>query len=409
MNKIKNKIIIAFLVAFLTIVPVKKSEAMAQCCGETAMLMLILFTMQMNFMELYMYLISGIGDVGTGIAGTTSANSQSQMSHNEAAQSNAEAHDKAIQRTREAEMIVADRVVADSPNPAHCSEETIVKNMGTKGDSVDASIAGAKAAGKIAADLSKSRNLKNELAHSAAIIESSTSLYCSQADQDAKRCSKSIMPAANERVQSLFTPAHDYLNIAEAKKQTSTFDYGAANGPQSKAAIEAASLITGKYSPPVIPKAVSETPLGKMYNAKYKIYEARLAPSEMILANIIARRTPSGSTSKTWQQSQSVFSRVFAGKTMPSSPSETEAVQLEVYKRFADSDWLTEVKKDDDMARVMQERTVTSSVELKILLDIHARLEENLAVRSAILTQLVNPVSKLEVETAAASAYRAKE
>ena len=381
------------------------AQAMGQCCGETALLSLILETMQANFEMLYMYMISGEGDVGTGIVGTTSANAQSQMSHDEAAKSNLQAHRYAIKREQQGEKIAVDRNVRTLGDPRECSEAKLRSDFGVRGDNADAYAASMSGAAKIQQATAKARALPNESA-SAGEVLAAMGKYCSPADAAAQRCSKSSLPDANVRAESLFKPAGDYT--APVQSQSLTYDNGSGSGEQMSAAQETASNILGRFAPAALPQAVAQTPAGKMHTAKVKIYEARLSPAENILTGIAGRRAPMPS-SQAWSQASDEYPQIFPNTQKPSNPSEIEALRYEVMRRYAGSKWQSDVKKSGDLASALRERVVTESVELKVLYDIHTRLEEQASVRAAILAQLVGPVDRKSVEDAGSAAYRTKQ
>ena len=383
-----------------------KSNAMAQCCGEAALLSVILETMETNFMMVYMYMISGEGDVGTGLVGTMSANAQSQASHDETQLSNQEMHYQAVARSRKAEMIAADTLNQTVGDSRQCVDTVLASNMGVRGATTDAQKASAQASAKLSTTLALNRISPSESSYGGTLIKD-LSTYCSETDALAKRCSAGSLPDANIRAQSVLVPASDYTKPADVVKQSQTFD--AAGGDQQlTAAIAASSNIMGTFSPPVLPKAVAESPAGRMYTAKYKIYEARLSAGEAILAGMVGRRAPS-ETAKTWDAQSSEYSSIFPGVSKPTKPSELETLRYEVMRRYAGSQWQADLRASGDVANTMKERLYGESVELKILYEIHTRMEEQAAVRSAILSQLVSPISKKEVVSDATGAYRSKQ
>ena len=411
-KKILISILIATIVSITASMPIKYSYAdptpNPHCCGETILLAIILATMVFNDSLLYTYLISGIGDIGTGGTGTTSANAQSQMSHKETAGSNTKAHYAAVDRTRDAEMTVAERVVNDSPNPMACEEGIISSQLGARNAFGDTSKATNIAASKISASVDKTiASAKNELAHTAGFIEKHYSKYCSEVDSKAGRCSgSSKMPDADSRVQSIFYPADNFQNQQSAK-QSITF-----TSEQFEAASDAVVNILGRYSPPTLPKSVSETPAGKMYNIKMKVFQSRISPANFVLTNIAARRGQaelSSGAQTTWNEASKSYSDIFTGTQAPSKPSEAEAMRLEVMRRFADPRYYkNNMAKDSDLANSLVELAQNDAIELKLLWDLHSRLEEDNALLAATIAQLLNPISKTEIENNYSNSFRSK-
>lgn len=411
-KKLKSKVmatIIATTFAFsAAVIPVK--DAKAGCCGETAVLFAIWVAMEFDFYLLYSYLISGIGDVGTGVVGTISGNARAKMSHDETQEGNQAAHYAAVDRTRDAEMIPAKRVINNSPDPSHCSEEAINMASGAAGANSDAALATAAQIAKSNAKTAQNQagTQPSDTAHAAKVLEEMKK-YASDIDAKEGRfasAGSAGMPDGNIRTQSLFTPAHDYTKPDESAKQNLTF-----TKEQQEAADAVINNMVTRFTPPALPQAVEATPTGKVYIAKTKIFNARLSPAVMALSGIAARRAESplsGNTQQGWQTASKEYSAIFPGVNKPSAPSEMETLRMEVMRRYAGSDWLTDLKKNSNPARVAQEQAATDAVKLKVLYEIHNRMEENSAVQAAILSQLVNPVSRSEIDNIAQSAFRNK-
>ena len=390
------------------VLPVK--NAIAGCCGETAVLMAILSAMEVNFELLYTYMISGVGDVGTGIVGTISGNARAKMSHDEIQGANQAAYTAALERSRDAEMIAANTLNKEIGDPRSCQEDQILASHGVRGANVDAAVVSSRAAAasnkKAAEHLAGTQ--PSDAAHAGVIINEQKE-FASPADVKAGRAQalgSKGMPDANVRVQSLFTPAHDYTDPAAAAKQSVTF-----NDDQVAAAQLAIDNIAARFSPPALPQGVEATPAGLLYIAKTKIFNARLSPAIMGLSGISSRRAPAdlGNNAAQWATASSEYAALFPGVSKPDRPSELELLRLEVMRRYAGSQWIADLKKSGSPAQVAVEQAVTDSVKLKVLYEIHTRLEENSAIQSAILAQLVNPVSRVEMEGAAQSAYRNKQ
>ena len=385
-------------------------QAYAGCCGETAVLMAILEAMEADFEMLYMYMISGEGDIGTGVVGTISGNARAKMSHDETQGGNQDAHYAAVDREREGEAVALKRNVDTLGDPRSCSEDAVKNSYGLRGANADAAQYSAKAAGvanrKVAEHLAGTQ--PSDTNHAAILIDEMKQ-YASPADVTAGRAQSegsAGMPDANIRAQSLFVPAYDYTKPDTAGKQPLTF-----SDEQQKAANLALDNIVARFSPPALPKAVEDTPAGKMYVAKTKIFNARMSPAVMALSGISARRSPAelGSNSDQWQQHSSEYGSIFPNVPKPDKPSEMELLRLEVMRRYAGSKWMSDLKSSSDPAKVAAEQAMTDSVKLKVLYEIHTRLEENSAIQAAILAQLVNPVSRQELDAAAQTAYRNKQ
>ena len=378
------------------------------CCGETVLLGMILSLMEFNDQLIYSYLISGTGDVGTGIVGTISANAQSQMSHNEAGGGNLAAHDAARKREVRGEQVALERNVKTLGDPRECQEGLIKQQLGARAGSGEAALYAMNSSAKYQAIVAESlAKTPSESASAAAVMAAHKSKFCGFDDAKAGRCGTSQMPDGDIRVQSLFGPAGNYTAPA-AGSASLTFQ------PQHEEAAGASAVnIMGAFAPPVLPKAVSMTPAGRMYAAKYKIFESRLSPANMVLTGIAGRRAPatlSGGAKESWDAVKGEYSAVLpqAGQA-PDNPSEAELLRFEVMRRYAGSKWLSNVQKSGDPAAAMREVAYNDAVELKVLYDMHQRLEEDNAVLAGVLAQMTNPVTRQGLNEAAATSYRTKQ
>ena len=378
------------------------------CCGETILLGMILSLMNVNNALIYEYMISGASDAGTGIAGTLSANALSQASHNEVQGANQQSHYNAVTRARKAEMVAAQTLSSEIADSRECSEALISQQMGARSGSTDAASYSVQSASKIHAGLATAMaSAPSESSSAGTLLKTHNAKYCSPVDVLNKRCSAgSAMPDGDVRVQSLLAPAIDFTSTStQGQSMTMTPE-------QSQAALDSSVNIMGRFSPPVLPKAVSDSPAGRMYTTKYKIYEARLSPATMALAGIAGRRseaTLNAGAKQSWAAVNGEYSKLFPGAQAPANPSETELLRYEVTRRFAGSDYMAQLRKSSSLTNVLVDVAQGDAVELKILYEMHQRLEEDNAILSTVLAQLISPISKKEVIDASTGAYRSKQ
>jgi hypothetical protein len=214
------------------------------------------------------------------------------------------------------------------------------------------------------------------------------------------------MPDADARVQSLFVPAHNFMNTSEAKVQNLTF-----NTEQTQAAVDASKNIVSSFAPIALSADMEKTPSGKAYLSLVKALNARLSPAIHALASIASAREPLAALPAYLQDSwaiasSGVMSRIFPGMNPVTNPSDAEVMRFEVMRRYADfgtDSWHNKLIQDNDESNLWLEYNTTQAVNAYIEYELHQRYEESNALNAAILAQRVNPITEEMVRSAATS------
>lgn len=256
--------------------------------------------------------------------------------------------------------------------------------------------------------------------------------YCSKEDvfySDGKKrnafdCEKpGEMPDGDSRAQSIFAPAHDYTNPSVVAKQTLTFGNG---GKHKKAADASIRNIVSAFSPPALPKDAESTDAGKLYQGKTKVFNARVSSAVHALAAMADRRIPgdigSGATSTSGGSSffswggdkwKTVYARIFKinDADVPEKLSEADSLRFEAYLRYYDNStlgdsWYTQKVEDGEGDDLVKEQLRMGAVEMLMLYNIHQRLEENNMIQAAILSHMINPITKSDIEQTGRSASK---
>lgn len=231
------------------------------------------------------------------------------------------------------------------------------------------------------------------------------------------------MPDGDARAQSILVPAHDYEKVAQGDPseiaKAASLTYSPA---QAKVSGMAATNLTQSFSAPVLSPDIESSPAGKLLLAKEKILQARISPAIAALASLAGSRTPAAlgaasakALTDNWKATAGpVYTRVFAaGTQVPDVPSTAELTRYEVYRRMFDigggaDSWVGKLMESNDPAQVGQIQAETQAVQLYVEYEILGRLEENNAMQAAILSQLVNPVTKQEVAAATSQVFKSK-
>lgn len=231
------------------------------------------------------------------------------------------------------------------------------------------------------------------------------------------------MPDGDARAQSILIPAHDYEKVAKGDPaeiaKASSLTYAA---PQAKVAGMATTNLAQSFSAPALSPDAEKSPAGKMLLAKEKILQARISPAVLALASLAGSRTPAAlgavsakALTDNWKATAGpVYTRVFpAGTQVPDIPSMAELTRYEVYRRMFDigggaDSWVGKLMESNDPGQVGQIQAETQAVQLYVEYEILNRLEENNVMQAAILSQLVNPVTKQEITSATTSVFRSK-
>lgn len=389
---------------------------------------------------IYTYMISGEGDFGSGIIGGITKHMdllwsqqrqwQEEMVNKQASYGIKTAVDAATANT------IASRIA----DPRVCSEipQRVAGKM-AGGGGYGAKRAAASVAKVVAENQIGTK--PNEAAYASDLVRdhgSESSKTCT--DEDVKYtgpaasmygetrnrfgCTKAgTMPDGDVRAQSIFVPAVDYTKVAKsdpdetAKSMSMTF-----NQEQSLVAEKAIKNGIAAFSPPAMPKDVEGSAPGRMLLAKQLVYKARVSAAETAMAAIKVDRDPSNDLNKdssiiqNWKNVarpvyEAVYGPIFARKYLPDVPSAAEFLRFEVVRRVfdttSDNNWQNELAKDDNTARIARMQAETEALQLYTLQKILHRLEEGNAVQAAILAQMINPVTKDELQAAVGGAYRA--
>lgn len=376
------------------------------------------FAINTYLSEIYAYLTKGEGETGKGIIGVMGKIWQEQREFQETTMKN----QAQMNRVTQTDAAVSNRIAKNMPNPRNCSE--IPRVMGAR-------MAGGGGRGGRA---SKGMIEKVVANNAAGTAPSSTAQagevygthaqakYCSKADitytngqtHAAFGCTaaSTTMPDGDSRVQSLFVPAHDFETPSKALEANLTFS----EPDHIQASADSAKTLVASFSPIGLTKDVETTPDGKTYLSKVKVFNARVSPAVHALAQIASMRIPDKNLpqflSDGWKGTAGpVYSRIFPGMKLPDQPSDAEVMRFEVVRRFADfgpDSWYQKLLDDDDETNQVRELNSTQAVALYLNWQIHNRLEENNAIQAAILAQLVNPVTKADMDTAAKAVYSNK-
>lgn len=379
--------------------------------------------------DIHAYLTNGDGDTGRGVIGTITKTMDAQRKFSEEDTANEHARMQVLSMNQ----AMATRVAASISNPRDCYE--LPKGMGARMGGGGGATAASK--GRIETNLAKegAGTKTSEVAHAAAVYGNhSANGHCTaedakyagvnggSADRQAFGCTApGKMPDGDARAQSLFVPAHDYTKADAPERLSLTFDNGQkVNGPsQAMSADETIANIVARFSPPALPKGVEQTPQGRVLLTKQKVFNARLSPAVNALSTIAAGRdgvnNPMSDTMRksVWgDEVAGVYGRVFPGLKVPVKPSEMEVLRYEVMRRYADyggGSWNEKMVSNSDPAARSKMQLENQAVQLNLLYQIHSRMEENNAVQAAILSHLVNPITKSDLELAAQGALNSKQ
>lgn len=396
---------------------------------------------------IYTYMISGEGDFGSGIIGGITKHMdllwsqqrqwQEEMVNKQAAYGIKTAVDAATANTI-ASRIGDPRVCSEIPLRAAGRFAALGGGGGARGRARTEAIAAQAAPGVKVSDAEHAADVVSLHGGGSKELGINAGDLCSKQDAErsgdaakvlgSKRNSfgcqaEGSMPDGDSRIQSIFVPAHKYEAVASGDPQeiakASSLTY---SQPQAAVASLAAKNAVNSFSPPSLPNDVENSPTGKMLLAKQKIFQDRLSPAIQALSSIVGSRTPMSSNLGTatakaladnWQKTAAdVYSRVFpAGTPVPATPSMAEMLRYEVYRRFLDvggmDSWINKLDTADDR-KILQMQAETQSVQLYVEWELLNSIRENNAIQAAILAQMINPVTKQELSTAAATAYRNK-
>lgn len=371
------------------------------------------FAINTYLAEIYAYMNSGEGDTGTGIIGTMVKISKMQQQATE----EAIAGGAQMNRVTTADALGAQRSAAALPSERACKE--VGQVMGARASGGGGGGSRAVKGNFERVIMSNTAGMApNPIAQAADTYNTHAKNYCGPNDvkfSDGKphkafgcTAASTTMPSADVRVQSLFVPAHDFTNPDKAAAANLTF-----TAEQAQAAADASKNIISAFSPLALSPDMEGTEAGKMYLAKVNAFNARISPAIHALSQITSMRMGEANLpdalAANWKKiADPVYSRIFKGMEAPTKPSESEVMRFEVLRRYADSgpeSWHQKQIIDDDLPRLTRE--MTDAVVLNTYVNWQAmnRLEENNALQSAILAQMTNPVSKIEMERMGTTVY----
>jgi len=384
------------------------------------------FAINTYLAEIYAYLSTGEGDMGTGVVGTMNKIWEEQRPYME----NMTGQQSAWSRRNMLDGMAGQTVVNKLPDPRACSE--LPMTMGARG------MAGAGSGGmRVSKGATEARlaaqggGSKSSDVQYAADIQAThlASGYCSATDasyldkngnattaRGAFGCAVGDthkMPDADARIQSVFRPAHDFAdpNAVKTYGTSLTYNNGSTSpspvGDQAKAADDAIATMIARFSPPALPKEVEQTSAGKVFLAKVKVFNSRVSPALDFLTTAKARldasqnSVPNGSA--VLADLQDFFHRLYPSSPVPQNASDAEIMRYEVLRRYADPEgtWSQALTAaSGDAAKLATIQAQTQAVELYLLYNMHDRQLETNSLLSAILAQSVNPITRAELQAA---------
>lgn len=291
---------------------------------------------------------------------------------------------------------------------------------------------GSVAKSEIEASVAKSQagNEMTQVGHTERIASTHKASYCSEDDlkykdgtaRNAFGCtaiSSKNMPDADARAQSIFAPAINFKDKNAILKQNLTY-----NADQKQAAADAITNIVAAFSPPAMPKTFEQTEQGKAFLAKTKTFNARISSAVHALSSMADRRVAmnqnvsggGGTVVGSWDFGDpnwiETYKRVFGSQiTVPSKLSEADSLRFEVYRRYYDNptasgSWYKEKVASGDDSEKFREMLRIGSAQMLLMYNIHQRMEENNMIQAAILSHMINPVTKDELQQASKAAYQ---
>lgn len=407
------------------------------------------------FKKIYTYMWSGYVDEtqthtddGQGVVGLLKALVRQQDNQRDFDQE-AAANDIQHQQRIAVEAAIAQKLVNNHPDPRDCMDAP--NRMASRGGASGAISRVAK--GAIEAKVAQESVKKNDLEHMTAVFKNrKDNGYCSPTDvQVIDETGRTIprktftcetvgnMPDADARIQSIFTPAHDYTKPDKIKAVSLTFNNGKIdsnglpksanpNEDQYRASVDAISNIAARYQPPRQESNSENTAQGRAYLTKLKTYNARVSAGTNVLSTIAAMRTPGtgildeAQAKEVWEgiggesgtnggldTTKETYERIFGassagGPQFPEVPSEAELMRFEVLRRYADRDpaksWDAKLMLNKGTAQLEVARTL--AVTNFLLYQIHSRVEEGNSVAAIQLLQDINPITKAEMDGYAA-------
>ena len=396
------------------------------------------FAINTYLSEIYTYMISGEGDTGTGIIGAVNANMNKIWSEQRPYMENMTGQTASWDRRNMLDSISGTAIMARAADPRACSELPVM----AASRAVHGGGGGARAKGGTETKVAQAQGGTglSDISHAADIFVAHESKYCSAEDvsytgaaadrfgsaRNAFGCSATgTMPDGDNRVQSVFVPAHDYVkagrgDAAEIGKSYSlTYDAAGTGTAQSDAADISIRNMTASFSPNALSKDVEGTPAGKALLARVKVFNDRVSPAVMALASLKASRSSvnfnaeaAGGPDATWaSEAARVYKTVFPPNTpVPAKPSEMELTRFEVARRYLDygaGSWLEKLGADTpDQVAVESAQTLALLAHLQY--ETMVRTEQTNALLISLLAQSVNPVTKQDIDLASQMAARGK-
>jgi hypothetical protein len=168
--------------------------------------------------------------------------------------------------------------------------------------------------------------------------------YCSAEDVGSHGCTQaSTRPDAPFQTETLYSGSG--LGDAAEPTQPGTFLPEVASFDDDRM-VDARRFIdnaTDPYPLDDLPKELRETPQGKMYWIRRKLYEGRLSASRYSLNHALAWRTPAAALKgwllQVWQESKATEHRDELIAALPENLSYLELLKTEVDRRFASPAW----------------------------------------------------------------------
>lgn len=405
------------------------------------------FAINTYLANMYVYMISGEGDTGSGIIGAITKHMDLLWSQQRQFQEEMVNKGAAFNRKTALDKATANAVVNRIGDPRVCSElpqraagrfAALGGGGGVRGRARTEAIAAQAAPGVKSSDGEHAADMyavhgggstelgikQGDLCSKQDVARSGDAAKTFGAKRNGYGCQQEgSMPDADARIQSIFVPAHKYEAVAngdpEEIAKASSLTY---SQPQAAVASLAAKNAVNAFSTPALPNDIENSPGGKILLAKQKVLQDRMSAGIQALSSLVGSRTPmsaglGSTTAKTiannWKQTAAdVYQRVFPeGTPVPDVPSMAEMLRYEVYRRFLDvggqESWINKLDTADDR-KVNQMQAETQAVQLYVEWELLNAVRENNAIQAAILAQMVNPVTKQEITAAAASAYRNK-
>ncbi len=145
--------------------------------------------------------------------------------------------------------------------------------------------------------------------------------------------------------------------------------------------------------------AASQTQVGKIALAQFRRYNSSMSTASDALISIQAGAKKMPQAPSTWAQDSALWKKVFPGVNAPSSPSEDDFLNLEVYKYVADPDTINRIKRDDTPGVLKDLSTQIALGNVLTLRSIRLQ-EQQTEILAALLHNSMDPITRASLEAA---------